>query len=60
MDNDSITEEIRAYRQSLAAKFGNDISLILADIQRQQAESGRTFVRLPKREPRLPAVAAQG
>jgi hypothetical protein len=57
MDNDSITEEIRAIRQSLAAKFNNDISLIMADVRRQQHESGRVFVRLPKRDPRVVAVA---
>ena len=57
MVHDSITEEIRAIRHALAAKFENDVSRILADARKQQAASGREFVRLPKRQPRTLIVA---
>ena len=49
---DTITEELRAIRHALAAKFDNDIKRIGEDLRRQQMESGRTYVRLPKRPPR--------
>ena len=48
----SPTDEIRAIRHALAAKFDNDIHRIYEDIVRQQCESGRKYIRLPKREPR--------
>ena len=47
------TEEIRAIRHKLAAMFDNDVQRIGADILRQQRESGRTYITLPKREPAL-------
>ncbi len=47
----SPTEEIRAIRHALAARFDNDLSRIFADLQRQECESGLTYVTLPKREP---------
>ena len=47
------TEEIRAIRHKLAAMFDNDVQRIGADILRQQRESGRTYITLPKREPSL-------
>lgn len=56
MIHDSITSEIRAIRHALAEKFDNDISRIGDDIRRQQSESGRTYVRLPRRQPRTHAV----
>lgn len=46
------TEEIRAIRHELAARFGNDLDQIVADLQRQQQESGREYITLPKRPPR--------
>jgi hypothetical protein len=48
----SPTDEIRSIRQALAAKFDNDIHRIGEDIRRQQRESGRTYISLPKRTPR--------
>jgi hypothetical protein len=48
----SPTDEIRAIRHELAARFNNDIDRIFEDLQRQQRESGRNYVRLPKRQPR--------
>jgi hypothetical protein len=48
----SPTEEIRAARHKLAAQFENDLDRIVADLGRQQAESGRKYISLPKRAPR--------
>ena len=47
----SPTDEIRAIRHELAARFDNDIDRIFADLLRQQRESGRKYIRLPKRSP---------
>ena len=58
MPIDPITEEIRSIRRSLAEKFDNDISRILADVREREASSGRQFIRLPKR-PARPALAEQ-
>ena len=49
---DTITKEIRRIRHELAARFDNDLDRIVDDLQRQQRESGREYIRLPKREPR--------
>ncbi len=35
-----ITYQIRAIRHELAAQFDNDLDRIVADLQRQQRESG--------------------
>ena len=59
MVHDSITESIRVIRHALAAKLDNDIQRIGEDIRRQQRESGRTYVRLPKRQPRILSTANQ-
>ncbi len=45
------TEEIRAIRRELAARFGNDIHRIAEETRRRQRESGRTYILLPKRPP---------
>lgn len=47
----SPTEEIRAIRHELAARFDNDLDRIVADLQRQQQDSGRQYITLPKRPP---------
>ena len=49
MSTDSITEEIRSIRRDLAAQFGNDLDLILADIRKREASDGRTYVSLSPR-----------
>src|SRR5260221_573266 len=49
---ESPTDEIRAIRHELAVRFGNDMAKIVADLKRQQRESGLTYIRLPKRQPR--------
>lgn len=53
--DDPIVEEFRGYREAFAAEFGHDLKRIVAEIQRQERESGRTFVdRRPRREPAEP------
>lgn len=47
--SDSITDEIRGIRRDLAAQFGNDLDLILADIRRREASDGRAYVSLSPR-----------
>lgn len=49
MPSDSITDEIRSIRRDLAAQFGNDLDLILADIRRRECSDGRTYVSLSPR-----------
>lgn len=49
MSIDSITDDIRKIRHDLAAPFGDDLDLILADIRRREAIDGRTYVSLPPR-----------
>jgi hypothetical protein len=46
------TDEIRAIRHALAARFGNELDRIVADLRRKQLESGREYVTLSKRPPR--------
>ncbi len=53
MSTDSITDEIRGIRRDLAALFGNDLDLILADIRRRESSDSRTYVTL------LPRVIAR-
>jgi hypothetical protein len=49
MFSDSINDQIRDVRRELAAQFGNDLDLILADIRRHEAADGRTYVSFPPR-----------
>ena len=44
------TEEIKAIRHRLGADFDYDLDRIVADIQRRQSESGRTYTTRPPRE----------
>ena len=50
---ESPTDEIRAIRHELAARFDNDLSRIVEDLCRQQRDSGRVYIQLPKRFPRV-------
>ncbi len=52
-------EEIKAIRRKLAAKFDNDVRRIGEDLRRQQRESGKTYVTLPKREPVIVHVVSK-
>ena len=49
MFSDSINDEIRGIRRDLAAQFGDDLDLILADIRRREASDSRTYVSLSPR-----------
>ena len=49
----SPTEEIRSIRHQLAEAFGNNLQRIIDDLRRQQSESGKEYVRLPKRLPTI-------
>ncbi|MDZ4820964.1 MAG: hypothetical protein SGJ20_18520 [Planctomycetota bacterium] len=51
------TEEIKAIRHRLGAKFNYDLTQIFADIQRRQQESGRTYINLPPRKPMISKAA---
>ena len=44
---DEIVAEVRRAREEHAKKFNYDLEAIFADIQQQQAASGREFVSLP-------------
>ncbi len=59
MVRDSITDDIRAVRHSLAEKHNNNLKLIVADLQRQQSETDRKYVILPKRLPQAVGIAEQ-
>ena len=47
------TEEIKAIRHRLGAELGYDLHKVIADTRRRQSESGRTYIRLPSRKPRI-------
>ncbi len=50
MLQDEIVEEIHRIREEYSRSFNHDLKAIFADLQKQQAESGRQVVRLsPKR-----------
>ena len=49
---DEIVEEVRRVRHEHAAKFGNDLAAIFADLRKRQRESGYKVVSLPPRGPR--------
>jgi hypothetical protein len=44
MYRDTINDEIRAIRRSLAAKFDNDLVRIANDLKERQAKSGKRYV----------------
>ncbi len=55
MFEDPIVEELHRIRREHAARFDNDISRIVEDIQRMERESGRTHVNFPpRRRPKQP------
>ena len=59
MPNDPIVEEVRKAREAYAAKFNYDLEAIVADLKRQERESGWTFVSFPPRRiKKLPSEAA--
>jgi hypothetical protein len=44
MYQDEIVEEIHKIREEYSRSFNHDLRAIFADLQKQQAESGRKFV----------------
>ena len=48
--NNPTTQEIRDIRHRLADRFDNDLNAIVADLQRQERESGREFIDRRKSE----------
>lgn len=45
MTKDPIVEEVRAIRQRHAARFGNDLDAIVADLQAREKQMKRTMRR---------------
>ena len=41
---DPIVEEIRRYREEYAARFNHDLQAIFEDLEKQQEQSGLTYV----------------
>ena len=44
---DPIIAELRAIRESYAARFGYDVEAMFKDIRARQKASGKNYVRLP-------------
>ena len=51
MWKDEIVEEVRRIRHEHAARFGNDLEKIAADLKEKERKSGRKVVSLPPRRP---------
>lgn len=49
MLQDEIVEEIHRIRQEYSRSFNHDLKAIFADLQKQQAESGRVVVSLSRK-----------
>ncbi len=49
MYQDAIVEEIHRIREEYSRSLNHDLRAIFADLQRQQAESGRQVVNLPRK-----------
>lgn len=49
MYQDEIVEEIHKIREEYSRSFNHDLKAIFADLQRQQAESGREVVNLSRK-----------
>ncbi|NJL54547.1 hypothetical protein HC928_04630 [bacterium] len=49
MYQDEIVEEIHRIREEYSRSFNHDLKAIFADLQKQQAESGREVVSLSRR-----------
>ncbi len=51
MWEDPIVKEVRRVRQEHGTRFGFDLEQIYRDLKRREAESGRTYVSYPPRQP---------
>jgi hypothetical protein len=49
MFKDEIVEEIQRIREEYSRSFNHDLKAIFADLQKQQAESGRKVVTLSRK-----------
>ena len=49
MFHDEIVEEIHRFREEYSRSFNHDLRAIFADLQKQQAESGREVVNLSRK-----------
>jgi hypothetical protein len=49
MFHDEIVEEIHRIREEYSRSFNHDLKAIFADLQKQQAESGREVVNLSRK-----------
>jgi predicted PolB exonuclease-like 3'-5' exonuclease len=49
MYQDEIVEEIHKIREEYSRAFNHDLKAIFADLQKQQAESGREVITLPRK-----------
>lgn len=49
MFQDEIVEEIHRIREEYSRSFNHDLKAIFADLQKQQAESGREVVNLSRK-----------
>lgn len=49
MFQDKIVEEIHKIRQEYSRSFNHDLKAIFADLQKQQAESGREIINLSRK-----------
>lgn len=49
MYQDEIVEEIHKIREDYSKSFNHDLKAMFADLQRQQAESGREVVNLSRK-----------
>ncbi len=50
MYQDAIVEEIHRIREEYSRSFNHDLKAIFADLQKQQAESGREVVDLSQKQ----------
>lgn len=55
---DEIVQEVRRTRHEHAARFGNDLAAIFADLRETTRKSGRKVVSLPPRP--APGARAKG
>lgn len=53
MTSDPVVDEIKRYREEVAARFHYDLRAIVADVQRRQTADGHKVVRLAPRRPQV-------
>lgn len=58
MWEDPIVEEVRKVRDAHASTFNYNLRAIYSDLKKQEAESGRTYVKLPPKKVRPKSTQA--